>query len=432
MPIETVRGVRDYGPTDAIALKQTISTVEEIFKRFGFVPIETPSIESLETLNAKAYGQESRKEMYVIEGGKEGLLYDLTVPLARFIAMNKDLPLPFKRYQIGKAWRRDEPQKMRNREFIQADIDIIGSTDNLSEAEVIAATALAIEALGISQYTINLNSRIFLNAILNTFGVQEDKHLAAIRAIDKMEKTSHEDVVAMLTALGMDGRKAEDLINFVSEDLEIDKKLQKLVTNAPDTKAEAERMGNLISLLDGYHLAGSVKLNFSLARGLDYYTGTIFEFVAYEKNKPLPSFAGGGRYDKLIGLYTKMNVPAVGCSIGISRLFEVVKADTFKRTYANAYVAWIGAENIPYAVNAATMLRARGIYAEMNVKDRSISKQLEYANSLKIKYAVIIGNAEKADNKVRLRDMVNGNEEMLNIEEAIEKIKGHLDGKERT
>jgi histidyl-tRNA synthetase len=424
MAIEMVRGVRDYTPEETIALKEMISVVEDIFKRFGFVPIETPSIETLDTLNAKAYGQDTRKEIYVLEGGKEGLLYDFTVPLARFVAMNKDMPMPFKRYQIGKAWRRDEPQKMRYREFIQADIDIVGANENLSEAEVIAATGLSLEALRFERYTIQINSRVFLNAILNLFSVPKEKHIQAIRAIDKFAKTTKDDVISQLTALGIDAKKADELIGFVTEELDFDKKLQKLVTNAPETKAEAERMGNLLHLIDDYHLNGSVKLNLALARGLDYYTGTIFEFIAYDNEKQLPSFAGGGRYDTLIGTYSKTDVPAVGCSIGISRIFEASDIDEFRHTYARAYVAWIGAENVDYAVNAATMLRARGIYTDMNVKDRNISKQLEHINSMKIKYAVIVGKNEKQENKVRLRDMVNGNEEMLNIEEAVNKIKG--------
>ena len=181
MELSLPRGTKDYNPGETILLKQIILVIEEAFKRFGFHPITTPAIELLSTLNAKAYGEDAKKEIYKIEGAEEGLRYDFTVPLARFMAMNKDLPLPFKRYQIGNVWRMDEPQKMRNREFIQADIDIIGSPEPISDAEVISPIAFALGELGITDYRILINSRMILDRILGKFKVPDQRHNEAIR-----------------------------------------------------------------------------------------------------------------------------------------------------------------------------------------------------------------------------------------------------------
>ena len=424
MTAELVRGVRDFSPGEAIALKEITSVIEEVFKRFGFYPIETPSIESTETLDAKAYGQESRNEIYLLEGEKAGLIYDLTVPLARYISMNKDVVLPFKRYQITRVWRRDEPQKMRSREFMQADIDIVGSKDPLCEAEIIGANALALEALGIHDYTILINSRVFLNAILNLFKIPEDKQTAAIIAIDKLAKTGRKEVAEQLERIGVDARTSESLLNMMKEELENGEKLEKLVTKSDGVKAEVENMNAILGMLARYNLRGKIAVDFSLARGLNYYTGTIWEFVVREHSKQLPTLASGGRYDKLIGIYSKSGLPAVGTSIGIYRIYEMLKSTEGALTSARAFVAYIGKENAEYAISMANTLRSNGIYTDLNAKERSLSKQLEYANSLKIRYTIIVGSLERQANKAKIRDMVNGNEEMLNINELIQKLKG--------
>src|SRR5271154_5492844 len=172
--VDLPRGTSDFNTKDSIELKEIISVVEEVFKRYGFSPIHTPSIENTAVLNAKAYGAEQTKEMYILEGGDTALRFDLTVPLARYMAMNKDIPLPFKRYQIGNVWRKDEPQRMREREFVQADADIVGSKDLQSDAECIAVMADAIRSLGIQNFTILINSRGILSAIMNVFGIKAD------------------------------------------------------------------------------------------------------------------------------------------------------------------------------------------------------------------------------------------------------------------
>ncbi len=425
MPMELVRGVRDFGPREAVKMRYITSKIEEMFRRFGFYPIETPSIESMDVLNAKVYGEEAGKEMYSVEGGKAGLIYDLTVPLARYVSMNRDLVMPFKRYQIAKVWRRDEPQKMRSREFMQADIDIVGSKEPVSDAEVVAATALALESMGLMNYKILINSRIVLNAALRLFHVTDELNPKAIIVIDKLGKISTSEALSQLVSVGVPGKDAEALLNFVGEKMENKEKFQKILTNAPETKEEVERLTAILDTLDAYGIQGEVMFDLSLARGLNYYTGAVWEFVAFDNDgKRLPSIASGGRYDDLIGLYSKPGYPAVGISIGISRLFEVLDLRGLGPGYTAAYVANINKDALQYAISVANTLRASGINTDLNATSRSISKQLEYANAMGIKYVVIVGKSELDAKKVKLRDMGSGSEELLDIVDAINKIKG--------
>ena len=423
MTLSLPRGTSDYGSADAIKLNMMRSIVEETFKRFGFYPIETPTIELMETLSAKAYGEESKKEIYVIEGGTEGLRYDFTVPLARYIAMNKDLPMPFKRYQIGKVWRMDEPQKMRNREFIQADVDVIGSTEVLSDAEVLAAGALAIERLGISNYTILLNSRVLLDSVLGMFNIPKDKRGIAMRIIDKLEKIGASEVQVQLSKTGQDMKDSQALVNFITKEREDNGSLlAELDVSLPSAKAEISRLRELLSIIEAYGIKGSVNLDLSLARGLDYYTGVVWELVVFDNEKRLPTIGSGGRYDKLIGMYSSKEVPAVGFSIGLSRAFEVLRDEEMVRTYAKVYLAPIKKEDIPFAIGVAAKMRANKIYVDMNLTSRGISKQLDYANSLHIPYAVIIGSIERQANKVKLRNMQTGEEKLVGIEECLKEL----------
>lgn len=423
MEVGLPRGTRDYSAGEAIVLQGIMVSIEETFRRFGFSPIDTPGIELLDTLNGKAYGEDAKKEIYVIEGGAEGLRYDFTVPLARHMAMKRDIPLPFKRYQIGKVWRMDEPQKMRAREFIQADVDIVGSNEPVSDAEIICAVALALEGSGISEYKIIINSRVILDALMGAFGVPEGRRIEAIRALDKIEKIGREEVSAQLVGLGQEAGKAERMLDFVLEaggnEARLDK-LSKTVAGALQSIANIKEVLDRVSL---YGIKGEIVVDFSLARGLDYYTGGVWEFCVYKDGKRLPSIASGGRYDRLMEMYSKNPVPAVGAAIGVSRVFEVVKGMELKNTYAKIHVSYIKKENQDYGIEVAVALRAAGIYTDLELTERALSKQLEYVNSMSIPYAIIVGNREREEKKVKLRNMLTGDEEMLGIEEVISRMK---------
>ncbi len=423
MPIDTPRGVRDFSPADAISRRYIVGVIEEVFKRFGFYPIETPALENTNVLNAKAYGDEPTKEIYKLEGEETGLRYDLTVPLARYMASNKDLTLPFKRYQIAQIWRKEEPQKMRYREFTQADIDTVGSNETESDAEIVAAISIALEELGIRNYVVVINDRQLLQKILTFLKVPAEMQTQAIRILDKLQKTSRDEVKKQLSALGLKGKDVETLLNFIQQEGTNEEKLEKVLANVSDAKDEAARMAKLIEILKDYKLNGDVVVDFALARGLNYYTDFVFEFVLEEGGKRLPSVAGGGRYNNLIGLYAKKEVPAVGASIGISRIFDVLQKDNQAKTYAKVFIAYLGGQNRPYAIGMANMLRGNGIYVDLNSTSRNLSKQMEYAGSLGIKNVIIIGDKEREANKVKLRNMATGQEGLISVQEAIDTLK---------
>jgi len=417
------RGMRDFNTAEAIARREVLAVVEETFKRFGFSPIETPALENLNVLYAKTYGEESGKEIFKIEGEDAALRYDFTVPLARFIAMNKDTPLPFKRYQIGSIWRKDEPQRMRYREFLQVDIDIVGSSELISDAEVIAVAAQILDELSISGYKILINDRIILNGILSFFGIPSEKSLQAIRLIDKLPKIGNEEVIKGLVGLGIKQENATSLIEFIIKEEGNDEKLNRIEANI-GLKEEVNKLRELIRLVRLYKAKGDLIVDLSLARGFDYYTSLVWEFIVYDENgKRLPSIAGGGRYDNLIGIFLNQQIPATGISIGIDRIMNVIGSSTERKSYARVYVATVG-NVLDYSLYVANALRGAGINTDINMTKRNIAKQLEYANAMRFRYVAIVGEREQSSNKLKLRDMVSGNEELLDIDEAIKVIKG--------
>jgi len=417
------RGMRDFNTAEAIARREVLAVVEEMFRRFGFSPIETPALENLNVLYAKTYGEESGKEIFKIEGEDAALRYDFTVPLARFIAMNKDTPLPFKRYQIGPIWRKDEPQRMRYREFLQADIDIVGSSELISDAEVIAVAAQVLDELGVSGYKILINDRIILNGVLSFFGVPKEKNVEAIRLIDKLPKVGNEEVIKGLVGLGVKQENARSLIEFIIKEEDNDEKLNRVEANI-GIKEEISKLRELIRLIELYKVKGDIVIDLSLARGFDYYTSFVWEFIVYDENgKRLPTIVAGGRYDNLIGIFLNQQIPATGISIGIDRIMNVIGSSEETKSYARVYVASMG-NVLDYSLYVANALRAAGINTDINVTKRNIAKQLEYANAMRFRYVAIIGEREQSSNKLKLRDMISGNEELLDIDEAIKVIKG--------
>ncbi|MDE1825174.1 MAG: histidine--tRNA ligase [Candidatus Micrarchaeota archaeon] len=422
MAISQPRGVRDFGPGEAIAREKITAVIEETYKRFGFSPLETPGVELLDVLSAKAYGEETSKQIYKIDDDDSGLRFDLTIPMARYVAMNGNMPLPFRRYQIGQVWRRDEPQKMRYREFTQADVDVIGSGSVESDAEVIAAPAQAIEELGIKDFAIELNSRVFLDKILASFKVPQERSAAVIRAIDKLQKIGRDAVTEQIAKLGVPQRDSEKLLEFLLEGGDNSQRLESVAANIEGTKEEVEKARRLLELLSNYGVEENVSLQLSLARGLDYYTGFVWEYIAMQGTTRLPSVGSGGRYDNLIGIYARKGMPAVGSSIGIDRIYDLISGNPVINTYSKLFIACIGQENYAYALGMASRARGAGIYTDINIMERSLSKQLEYANALKVRYAMIIGPQEVRDKSVKLRDLVSGEEVALTADEAIEKI----------
>ncbi len=426
MVISLPRGTSDFKPEEAIMLKTIKKKIEQVYRSYGFYPIETPALELLDTLTSKAYGDENEKEIYVIEGKVEGLRYDLTVPLARYISMNKDIILPFKRYQIGTVWRMDEPQKMRDREFVQADIDIVGNADIIAEAELLSATMAALSSIGVTSASILINSRVLLGSIMDHLGINGELHIPIMRIIDKLQKIGKEETKKQIIQKGVDDKIATELLDLIISDDGNAEKLSKLENILGESKAEIEKITVLLSLLKKYGLDKEVMIDLSLARGMEYYTGLIWEVVLIENGKRLPSIASGGRYDKLISKYLKRDIPAVGSSIGINRVFQILEKGKTK-TYAKVYIAYINKENQEYALSIGIALRRNNIFTDINLLERGITKQLDYANALKIPYVIIVGSIERTSNKLKLRDMSTGEEQMLDLESSIKFLKEKIE-----
>ncbi len=413
------RGVRDLLPNEALFKNEVLKKLEVIFQQFGFISIDTPNFEKMALLKSKGGIGEDTKLIFELKNDDLGLRYDHTMSLARYISMHQEIPLPFKRYYIGKCWRREEPQKGRYWEFTQADVDIVGTRSPASDAEVIATAATFFDIMGI-KYRVLLNNRKFMNAFFAKIGIKQELIMPVLRAIDKLEKIGRDGVLEQLRGLGIGNdavAKVDELVSLGGSNTE---KLQH-VERYLDDKAPQSEMNELISLLSLYSIKGDVILDFSLARGFDYYTDMVVEFkIVGEGDVAKDSIGGGGRYDNLIGMMGNRPLPAVGCSIGIDRLLAIMgytKSDRY--TYAPVFVAWVKPSNYAYALKIANQLRESGIAIDINVSDRNISNQLSYANSMRFKYAAIIGDGEEKEGKLKLKNLVDGTENLLTPEDAV-------------
>jgi len=373
-----------------------MQTVRAVYERYGYEPLETPAFESWELLSAKGGGGDAiRDEIYCFKdkSGRElGLRFDLTVPLARFIASNPQLPKPFKRYQIGKVWRYDNPQAGRFREFWQADIDTIGSASVEADAECLAAAASVLKALGFKSFTVRVNNRKILSAIVKSAGL-ESVSVAVFRALDKLGKIGEAQTAKELRSIDPKAPKILDIIKAGFS------KLNKSMDGVSE-------LGALVAACKVYGL--DIVPDLSLVRGLDYYTGSIFEI---EAGGGVGSIAGGGRYDRLIGSFGGQDLPAVGISIGIDRVAELLKETT--ATEKKVYIAIVKDELRGDAIRLANALRAEGIQALVDVSAKDLRKQLEYVNSNAIPFVLFVGPAEVKAGSFTLRDMKTGKETKL-------------------
>jgi histidyl-tRNA synthetase len=415
------RGVRDLMPNEALFRNELLKRIEEVFQRFGFVSIDTPAFERLGVLNAKGGIGEDAKLIFEFKDEDLGLRYDNTVSLARYMAMHQELPLPFKRYYIGKDWRREEPQRMRYREFTQADIDIVGGKEIFTDAEVMAAGAIAIESAGLD-YTIEINDRRLAEMVFEKFGINELMFMGVLRTIDKLDKIGEEKVAEALKALGLTSELVDQIIGFINLKGNAEEKLA-YADGLLGSKEHTDKLRKTLELLKQYHIRGEARINFSLVRGLDYYTGMVFEYKLANAEKK-DTICGGGRYDTLIGMYGGKNMPAVGLSLGIDRILDSLKfSDSTAYTYAKVFVAFVNDGNYAYALGITNQLRASGVPAEINLASRNLSNQFAYANALKVKYAVIVGDAEMSSGKLKLRNLISGDEQTVSFDEALGIIK---------
>jgi histidyl-tRNA synthetase len=423
-------GFMELNPADQILFNSMIDKIRATYELYGFTPVETPAIELSEILFAKG-GGETEQEVYRFErGGKDiALRYDLTVPTARYVAQHEsELPLPFRRYAIGKVWRAERAQAGRFREFYQCDIDIIGSDSVYYDAEVPGVIYATMNALGFSDFTIRINNRKILNGLFIAIGVGEHS-TKVMRIVDKIEKIGEDGVKEELGKLNIGSVSIRKLLDFIALQGSTDKVISEL--NSLDIKNDTFTQGvnELSVVVDAIRKFGVPDENFqvdlAIARGLDYYTGTVYETILND-HKSVGSVCSGGRYDDLASYYTQTRLPGVGISIGLTRLFYklreegLIKSDV--ATPAKVLLCPLDEEGRNHAISLSTKLRAAGISTQVYLETSKLVKQMRYADRLKVPYVVVVGSKEVISENYALKDMASGEQQTLDIESIIKTL----------
>ncbi len=408
---QTLKGFRDFLPEEMVIRQKVIRTLSEVFETYGFQPLETPALEYAETLLGK-YGEEADRLVYTFKdkGSREvGLRYDLTVPVSRVLAQYQNqIPLPFKRYQIQTTWRAEKPQKGRYREFTQCDIDSLGSPSPLADAEIIAVIDDCLKKLGFEKFVIKINSRQVLFELMKGIGITEDKQLAVIRSLDKLEKTNPAEVKNELKKLELTEEKIKKLFSLIN-------KVQ------PD-----ENLKQLFNYLEWLGVSKDFyQFDPTLARGLDYYTGPIFEAIV-EKPK-IGSIVGGGRYDNLIADLGGPDIPATGVSFGLDRICDVIREENLwpelSPISTQVLVTIFSPEYLENSIAIANQLRTACLSTELYLDpETKIDKQLKYADKKGIPYVVIIGPEEIKKEAVTIKELKTGKQKTLSLDQVIKKL----------
>ncbi len=424
MELSNAKGTRDFPPEEEILKQQVLGTLKSAFERYGFNPFDTPVLERLDVLASKyAGGSEILKEIFKLkdQGGRElALRYDLTVPFSRFIGMNPNLKMPFKTYQIGPVFR-DGPIKLgRYRQFTQCDVDVVGISAMTAEAEIIMLSQEVFEKLELDA-VIKVNNRKVLNAIVEAADIKTSPE-DVILTLDKLEKVGAKAIEEELKSKKVSAasiKKLMELTSIKGTNLEKMEILEAELVSDEGKKGMAE-IRELFSYLDD---ADNVEFDVSLARGLAYYTGTVFE-AFLKKSEIKSAIAAGGRYDEMIGKFLNKgkDFPAVGISFGLDVIADALQLMKKKSQKSVAQVYVISIKTLPESLRITTKLRKAGIKADIDLIGKGISKNLDYANALGIPNVIFIGDDELKKQKVKLRNMVSGKEELLSVEECIKAI----------
>ncbi|HYR36550.1 MAG TPA: histidine--tRNA ligase [Burkholderiales bacterium] len=439
---------QEFLPQDQLQFNALVDLIRRNFERFGFLPIETPSAERIEVLTSKG-GTE--KEIYALsrlaaqdddEAATKGALrFDLTVPLARYVAMReRELAFPFRRYQIQRVWRGENPQVKRGRfrEFYQCDIDIIGreSLSTLFEAEIPSVIYAVFEEMAIGAFRIRINNRKVLKGILRHFDVPEDGSAEVLRALDKIDKEDERTILAELEAQGLAAKAARELYGVIGAKRETNETLALLAERAYRNETYTQGVDELRKMVDAIRLFGvpdsAFAIDLSVVRGLDYYTGTIYE-TTLSAHPDIGSICSGGRYDDLASYFTSTRLPGVGISIGLSRLFARLKeANLLKplaRTPAEVLVTTLDPESLERYLRIAASLRAQDINTEVYLERAKIGKQFEYANRKGFRVAVTAGPDEFGRGTVKLKDLSSQLESDVPLDQAAARVKQMLNSK---
>lgn len=422
------KGTRDFGQLEMARRNYIFDTIKGVFSLFGFQQIETPAMENIGTLMGK-YGEEGDKLLFRIQNSGEkaalapekGLRYDLTVPFARYVVQHREeISFPFKRFQIQPVWRADRPQKGRYREFYQCDVDVIGSNSLVGELELIQIVEEVYRRLGIN-VCLHLNNRKVLAGIAEVIGAP-DKMMDITVAIDKLDKIGVEAVNAELSERGLSNEAIEALqpiLNLSGSTTEKLTALRGVLANSETGLKGIEELETLFGLIEATGVKLNIELDLCLARGLNYYTGAIFEVKALDAQ--IGSITGGGRYDNLTGIFGLPDVSGVGISFGADRIYDVLtELDLFPKELQSAtqvLFATFGEEELRYALKWAKALREKGITVEVYPEPTKMKKQMGYADAKQIPFVAIVGGDELAQNKVMLKNMASGEQKQVTLKE---------------
>lgn len=447
------KGTRDFSPTEVARRTYIFDTIKKVFRLYGFQPIETPTMENLSTLTGK-YGDEGDQLIFkILNSGdfmkdtgvgnqdsavdykrltpmisEKALRYDLTVPFARYVVMHQnDISFPFKRYQIQPVWRADKPQRGRYREFYQCDADVVGSNSLLNEAELVMIYDQALTQLGLPDVSIKINNRKILSGIAEVIG-EADKIINITVAIDKLDKIGIEGVNKELAEKGVSDKAIAQLQPIIALQGDNAAKLAQLKKVLADSEIGMKGIAELeqiFSYLNTYQYGnGKLELDITLARGLNYYTGAIFEVKA--NGVAMGSIGGGGRYDDLTGIFGLQGISGVGISFGADRIYDVMEELKLfpENTAVSTQVLFVnfGPAEEMYCLKAVTSLRAKGISAELYPEAAKMKKQMGYADDRGIPYVILVGNEEMTSGKLTLKDMKTGTQQQLTLEDIIKTI----------
>ena len=423
----TLAGFMELMPNEQILFEQIKQKIEKTYQKFGFLPLDTPILELSEVLLAKA-GGETEKQIYRFEKGDTdiSMRFDLTVPLAKYVAKNYgNLSFPFRRYQIGKVYRGERTQKGRFREFYQCDIDIIGDGELsvINDAELPSVIYNIFKELGFDDFTIRINNRKILNGLFESLN-QKENATEILRIIDKIEKIGKEAVIEELEKIEIPSAAINKIMDFIEIEGTTDEKLQKL--NELNIKNEEFEKGldELTQVVKYVRIFGIPEANFkvdlTIARGLDYYTGTVYE-TFLNQYRELGSVCSGGRYENLAEYYTDKQLPGVGISIGLTRLFyklnelQLIKAE--KKSIAEVLVVPM-VQDLTVPIQIATNLRKKGISTEVYLNDKKLKAKMKYADKLEIPYVIVVGEDEINSGIVKIKNMKTGEEKETKIEDV--------------
>lgn len=422
-------GFMELLPKDQVAFNGMIDKIRSTFEGYGFIPLDTPVLEKSEVLLAKS-GGDTAKQVYRFTKGDTDMAmrFDLTVPLARFVAQHYgELAFPFRRYHIGKVYRGERPQKGRFREFYQCDIDIIGngSLSINNDAEIVSIIYSVFKKLDIGDFTIMINNRKLLNGFFESVGVQDKTEV--LRTVDKLDKIGTDAVKAELVKLGVSEKGAEDILHFTSisgNPQEIIEALEKLNVENEEFNTGLSELAQVCKYISAYKVAPeNFTINLKIARGLDYYTGTVYETMLNDYPS-LGSICSGGRYDELASNYTKQSLPGVGISIGLSRLFyQLREAGILKNADSGTPTKVLVipmSDTVEYSMEAAAKLREAGINTEVYLNEGKMGKKFSYADKLGIRYVSVIGSDEVQSGVLKVKDMISGEQKDYTIEGLID------------